>query len=90
MIKKLKLNKAVWLLILGVLIMVIAQILDAAHTRGGKTLLAVAGVLFITGAFMLLYPVLFAKKIDEQGKDIVELTPVGDNPTSVEKDSETD
>lgn len=90
MIRKLKLNKAVWLLVLGVIIMVIAQILDANHTKGNKTLLAIAGLLFIAGAFMLIYPVLFAKKIDEQGKDIVELTPVGDSPTLTEKDSEVD
>ncbi|MCJ0741197.1 isoleucyl-tRNA synthetase [Pedobacter montanisoli] len=86
MIRKLRLNKAVWLLILGVIMMVIA----VNHTKGSKTLLAVAGILFIAGAFMLIYPVLFARKIEEKGKDIVELTPVGDNPTSTENTSKVD
>jgi nitrate reductase gamma subunit len=76
MIKVLKLRKAVYIIILGILALVAAQIMSENKVNGSSFVLGLSGVLLIIGAFMLLYPIFFAKQVDSEG-DSVELKPVG-------------
>lgn len=75
MIRVLKLRKAVIAVILGIIALIISQIVINDHRETGKILLGISGVLFILGALLFLYPILFAKKVDNDGKK-VELTPL--------------
>jgi VIT1/CCC1 family predicted Fe2+/Mn2+ transporter len=72
MIKILKLQKAVVAFILGVLALVGFKIMSEQEMEESKYLLTAAGVFFIIGALLFLYPILFAKK-DKAG--LVELDP---------------
>ncbi len=80
MIKKLKLQKAVFLIILGVIAVISAQIMYSKDIDGAQFVLGIAGALFIIGALMFLYPILFAKKIDVDGEK-VELKPMREEDT---------
>lgn len=66
MIKLLKLQKAVFVIIAGILSFVAYKIMDANEVRGSIYFEMLAGVLLIVGALWFLYPILFAKK-DEDG-----------------------
>ncbi|MFC3561974.1 isoleucyl-tRNA synthetase [Pedobacter jamesrossensis] len=66
MIKLLKLQKAVLVLIAGVLSYILYLVLDASEVKGARYLQMLAGVLVMIGALWMLYPILFAKK-DENG-----------------------
>lgn len=79
MIKALKLKKAVIAIILGVLALIVAQIMSSKHIDGSNIVLAISGVLLIIGALLFLYPIVFAKKVDQEGAK-VELQPVAKNP----------
>lgn len=79
MIKVLKLQKAVLAIILGVITLIIAQIMSSNRIAGSSYILAISGFLLIIGALLFLYPILFAKKVDNDGKD-VELKPVAKEP----------
>lgn len=79
MIRLLKLQKAVYLIVLGVLAVVASQIMSAKAITGDQIVLGIAGVLFIIGSLMFLYPILFAKKVDREGEK-VELKPVAKEP----------
>ena len=81
MIRVLKLQKAVYLIILGILAVVASQIMAVNEIQGAEFVLGFAGVFFIIGSFMFLYPILFAKKIDNDGKK-VELQPIEKDVTS--------
>lgn len=72
MIRILKLQKAVVAIILGILALVAYKIMAANKLDSSKYLLPISGFLFIAGALMFLYPILFAKK-DKEG--CVELDP---------------
>lgn len=72
MIKRLKLQKAVIVLILGVVALVIYQIMSSREMDSSIYALEAAGLLFVLGSMMLLYPILFARK-DKEGK--VQLDP---------------
>lgn len=72
MIKILKLQKAVIAFILGVAALIAYWIMSENRTTSGNLMLTLAGIFFIAGAFMFLYPILFAKK-DKEG--CVELDP---------------
>jgi drug/metabolite transporter superfamily protein YnfA len=72
MIKILKLQKAVIAIILGIISLVIYKVLVEQKNDGSQYFLEAAGLLFIIGALMFLYPILFAKK-DRSGR--VELDP---------------
>jgi hypothetical protein len=66
MIKVLKLQRAVIALILGVLALVAYKIMDANKIKESIYVLEAAGVFFILGAILFLYPIIFAKK-DKEG-----------------------
>ena len=72
MIKKLKLQKAVIVLILGVIALIIYQVMSMRDLDVSIYALEAAGLLFMVGALMLLYPILFGKK-DKEGQ--VQLDP---------------
>jgi len=76
MLKVLKLKKAVYAVILGVLTLIAAQIMSKNKVDGSSFMLGLSGVLLIIGALLFIYPILFAKKVDSEGED-VELKPVG-------------
>jgi len=72
MIKILKLQKAVILIILGIIALVIYKVLVEQKNESSKYFLEAAGLLFVVGALMFVYPILFSKK-DRAG--CVELDP---------------
>jgi len=72
MIKAMKLQKAVITIILGVLALVAYLIMDANDVSWSKYVLEGSGLLLMLGAFLFLYPILFARK-DKEG--CVELDP---------------
>lgn len=72
MIKVLKLQKAVIAIILGVILLVIYFVLREQKNDYAIYFLEATGLLFIVGALMFLYPILFAKK-DNNGS--VQLNP---------------
>ena len=72
MIKVLKLQKAVIAFILGILALVAYGIMNANKVEESSYVLTLAGLLFVAGSLMAIYPILFAKK-DKKGK--VELDP---------------
>jgi hypothetical protein len=72
MIKILKLQKAVIAFILGVGALIAYRIMSENRAASGNLMLTLAGIFFIAGALMFLYPILFAKK-DKEG--CVELDP---------------
>ncbi|MGQ7852806.1 isoleucyl-tRNA synthetase [Pedobacter sp. WC2501] len=71
MIKLLKLQKAVFVLIAGVLSFIAYKILDAYEVKGSIYLQMLAGVFIIIGALWLLYPILFAKKDKDGNAEII-------------------
>ena len=85
MIKLLKLQKAVLLIILGVLSFIAYKILDANEVKSGIYFEMLAGVLLIVGALWFLYPILFSKP-DKDGN--VEI--ITDPTVEVPEDEEAD
>lgn len=84
MIKHLKLTKAIVAIALGIVALIAAKIMEANKVDGSQILLTISGVLLIAGALIFLYPILFAKKADKDGKN-VELKPVAKEPVEVEE-----
>ena len=76
MLKVLKLQKAIFVIILGILALVAAQIMSKNKVEGSGIVLGFSGALLIVGALLFLYPIFFAKKVDSEGEN-VELKPVG-------------
>jgi hypothetical protein len=72
MIKVLKLQKAVISIILGLLSLIVYFLIREQQNEVAIYFLEVAGFLFMLGALLFLYPILFAKK-DQSGA--VELDP---------------
>ena len=62
MIRVLKLQKAVIAIILGIVALVVYFLLREEKEDVAIYFLEAAGLLFILGALMFLYPILFAKK----------------------------
>lgn len=79
MIKQLRLTKGVILVIIGVLALIAATIMEANSIEGHRLVLGISGGTLILGALIFLYPILFAKKIDMDGKK-VELQPAAKEP----------
>jgi len=71
MIKLLKLQKAVLVLILGVLSYIAYLILDANEVSWARYLQILSGVLVMVGALWMLYPIVFAKKDDDGNAEII-------------------
>ena len=84
MIKLLKLQKAVLVLVAGVLSYILYLVLDATHVDGARYLQMLAGVLVMVGALWFLYPILFAK-VDGQGKAEIITDPNVEVPEDDEK-----
>ncbi|MEJ5964415.1 isoleucyl-tRNA synthetase [Pedobacter immunditicola] len=72
MIKKLKLQKAVIVLIFGFIALVVYQVMSMREMDSSIYVLEAAGLLFMVGALMLLYPIVLGRK-DKEGK--VQLDP---------------
>ncbi len=75
MLKVLKLQKAVYIIILGILALIAAQVMSENKVNGSSFVLGISGFFLIVGALMFLYPILFAKKVDLEGEK-VELQPM--------------
>ncbi|KLT66167.1 hypothetical protein [Pedobacter sp. BMA] len=84
MIKLLKLQKAVLVLVAGVLSYILYLILDANHVDVARYLQMLAGVLVMVGALWFLYPILFAK-VDGEGKAEIITDPTVEVPEDDEK-----
>jgi tellurite resistance protein TehA-like permease len=80
MIKILRLKKGVIAIILGIIALIVAQIMSSKHIESSNIVLSISGVLLILGSLILLYPILFAKKVDNEGEE-VELKPVEKDST---------
>jgi uncharacterized membrane protein HdeD (DUF308 family) len=80
MIKVLKLQKAVYAIVIGILTLIAAQIMLNYKVNGSDFVLALSGVFLIIGALLFLYPILFAKKTGKEEK--VELKPIGEEETT--------
>lgn len=72
MVKVLKLQKAVVAIVLGILALIAYKVMSINRMDSSIYLLEAAGLLFVIGALMFLYPILFGKK-DKEGN--VELDP---------------
>lgn len=83
MIRHLKLTKAIVAMVLGIIALIAAKIMESNRTEGNQIVLGIAGVLFIVSALIFLYPILFAKKADRDGKS-VELKPASKEPVAPE------
>lgn len=83
MIKVLKLRKAVIAIVLGIVALVAARVMYSNKVEGSNMVLGISGLLLIIGALMFLYPILFAKKVDNEGEK-VELKPIGEEPVNDE------
>lgn len=66
MIKVLKLKKAIYLIIFGIIGLIAFQIMEANKIESGIYLLRLSGILFLIGSVWLLYPILVAKKINDK------------------------
>jgi len=86
MIKNLKLTKAVIVIVLGAIALIIARVMDTYKIEGARVVLGISGGLLIIGALIFLYPILFAKKADKDGKQ-VELQPAAQEPTLKEEEA---
>ncbi|WP_316739807.1 isoleucyl-tRNA synthetase [Pedobacter aquatilis] len=84
MIKLLKLQKAVFVLLAGVLSYVLYRVLDAYHVDGARYLQILAGILVMVGALWMLYPILFAKD-DGDGKAEILTDPTVEVPVDEEE-----
>ncbi|MES2417152.1 MAG: isoleucyl-tRNA synthetase [Bacteroidota bacterium] len=83
MIKILKLQKAVYAIIVGILALIAAQIMRNYKINGSSFVLGMSGGFLILGALLFLYPILFAKKVDKE-EEKVALKPIGQDPVEEE------
>lgn len=65
MIKILKLQKAVYVIILGIIGLIAFKVMEANRIESGIYVLQLSGVLFLIGALWILYPIFFAKKVND-------------------------
>ncbi|RZK43565.1 MAG: isoleucyl-tRNA synthetase [Pedobacter sp.] len=79
MVRILKLQKAVYIIILGILTLIAAHVMSENKVDGSNFVMGASGALFMIGSLMFLYPILFAKKTDTEG-DKVELQPLTKEP----------
>ncbi|TDG37803.1 isoleucyl-tRNA synthetase [Pedobacter changchengzhani] len=79
MIKLLKLQKAVFVIVAGLLSFIAYKILHANKVPFAIHFQTLAGVLVIIGALWLIYPILFAKK-DSDGNAEIKTDPTVEVP----------
>ncbi|MDN3585161.1 isoleucyl-tRNA synthetase [Pedobacter aquatilis] len=84
MIKLFKLQKAVFILILGVLSFIAYRILAANEVSWARYMQILSGVLVMVGAFWMLYPILFAKN-DGDGQAEILTDPTVEVPVDGEE-----
>ncbi|SMC69824.1 isoleucyl-tRNA synthetase [Pedobacter nyackensis] len=65
MIKVLRLQKAVYIIILGIIGLIAFKIMEANKIESAIYVLKLSGVLFLVGSVWFLYPIFFAKKVNE-------------------------
>lgn len=65
MIKILKLQNAVYVIVLGIIGLIAYKIMAAYKIESGIYVLKLSGVLFLIGALWFLYPIFFAKKVND-------------------------
>lgn len=65
MIKVLRLQKAVYLIILGIVGLIAFKIMEANRIDSGIYVLKLSGLLFLAGAVWFVYPILFARKVSD-------------------------
>jgi len=82
MIKKLKLQKAVIVFILGIIALVVYQVMRMREMDSSIYALEAAGLLFMIGALLFLFPIIFGRK-DKHGN--VQLDPEKQLPDDVEQ-----
>lgn len=75
MINKLHLQQPLLLIVLGIAIYVSDKLFNENNLSLSSFALALAGALLVLGSALFLYPVVFAKKADPEGKK-VELMPL--------------
>lgn len=75
MIKHLKLQKAVYAVILGVVSLIVAQLMSAYEITGASYVLGFSGLLMVVGACLFIYPIVFAEK-DPEDENHVHLKPI--------------
>lgn len=66
MIKVLKLQKAVYVIILGIMGLIAFKIMEPSNSVASVWVLKISGLLFLVGALWFLYPILFAKKVNDE------------------------
>lgn len=66
MIKVLKLQKALIAIILGIVALVVYKVMNVNNIESSVYVLELAGLFFVAGALMFMYPIIFAKK-DKEG-----------------------
>jgi hypothetical protein len=66
MIKVLRLQKAVYLIILGVIGLIAYKIMEANKIDWAVYILQLSGLFFLIGALWIVYPILFAKKVNAE------------------------
>lgn len=71
MIRLLKLQKAVYLIVLGILSFIISRILYGNQSKSGIYFEMISGALLMIGALWFLYPVLFAKKNSDGNVEVL-------------------
>lgn len=65
MIKVLKLQKAVYLIILGIIGLIAYKIMEN-KVESAVYVLQLSGILFFIGAIWFVYPIFFAKKVNDE------------------------
>lgn len=66
MIKVLKLQKAVFLIILGIIGLIAYKIMDSNRIDSSVYVLRVSGLLFLVGGLWFAYPIIFSKKVNDE------------------------
>ncbi|SDC54135.1 isoleucyl-tRNA synthetase [Pedobacter soli] len=85
MIRLLKLQKAAWVLVLGILTYIAYKVLESNDVSGSRYVQMLSGVLVMVGALWLLYPILFAKK-DKDGNAEIITDPTVEVPVDEEEE----
>jgi predicted membrane channel-forming protein YqfA (hemolysin III family) len=66
MIKVLKLQKAIYVVILGIVGLITFKVMEASNSAASIWALKFSGLLLLIGALWFLYPILFARKVNEE------------------------